>query len=82
VYIPLDLEADEASPLTPGREVAQKIIVWSSNVKNERTNVPILFLERNQNILVSFPSLSYGKQIVSIWSKICSPRPNRNDLFR
>ncbi len=22
MYIPLDLEADEASPLTPGREVA------------------------------------------------------------
>jgi hypothetical protein len=59
VYIPLDLEADEASPLTPGREVAQKIIVWSSNVKNERKNVPISFLKRKQNILVSFPNLSY-----------------------
>ncbi len=54
----------------------------SSNIKNERTNVLISFWKRNQNILVSFPNLSCWEQIASIWSRICSPGPNRNDLFR
>ncbi len=40
-----------------------------------------IVLERNQNVLVSFPNLSYWKQIVSIWSRICSPGPNRNVSF-
>jgi hypothetical protein len=53
-----------------------------SNVKNERTNVLILFWKRNQNVLVSFRNLSCWEQIISIWSRICSPWPNRNDLFR
>ncbi len=39
-------------------------------------------LETNQNVLVSFPNLSCWEQIVSIWSRICSPGPNRHDLFR
>jgi hypothetical protein len=29
-----------------------------SNVKNERTNVPLSFWKRSQNVLVSFPNLS------------------------
>ncbi len=40
------------------------------------------FWNKNQNVLVSFPNLSYWKQLVSIWSRICSPGPNRNDLFQ
>jgi hypothetical protein len=37
--------------------------LWSlririSNVKNERTNVPISICKQNQNVLVSFPNLS------------------------
>ncbi len=39
--------------------------------KTKRTNVPISFRKRNQNVLVSFP----------IWSRIRSPGPNRNELF-
>ncbi len=50
--------------------------------KTKRTNVPISFRKRNQNVLVSFPNLSYWKPIVLIWSRIWSPGPNRNELFR
>jgi hypothetical protein len=53
-----------------------------SNVKNERTNVPISFWKRDQSVLVSFPNLSCWEQIVSIWSRICSRGPNRHNLFR
>ncbi len=54
----------------------------TSKVKNKRTNVAISFWKWNQNILVSFPNLYCWEQIVSIWSRICSPGPNRDDLFR
>jgi hypothetical protein len=40
----------------------------TSNVKNERKNVLISFWKRNQNVLVSFPNLSWWEQIVSIFS--------------
>ncbi len=49
-----------------------------SKTKGQRSDI---VLERNQNVLVSFPNVSYWKQIVSIWSRIYSPGPNRNDLF-
>jgi hypothetical protein len=49
-----------------------------SKTKGQRSDI---VLERNQNVLVSFPNVSYLKQIVSIWSRIYSPGPNRNDLF-
>ncbi len=52
-----------------------------SNVKNERTNFPISFWKRNQNVLVWFPNLCCWEKIVSIWSRLCSPGPNRHDLF-
>jgi hypothetical protein len=41
-------------------------MMWTQQCQNERTNVPISFRKRNQNI-------------VSIWSRICSPGPNRNE---
>ncbi len=66
----------------PAIKYAGKDIGDGNNVKNERTNVPISFWKQNQNVLVSFPNLSCWEQIVSIWSRICSPGPNRNDLFR
>jgi hypothetical protein len=50
--------------------------------KNERINVMISFWKLNQNVLVSFSNLSCWEQIVSIWSRICYPGPNKNDLFR
>ncbi len=52
------------------------------HVKNGSAIVPISFWKRKQNIFVSFPNFYYRKQIVSIWSRICSPGPIRNDLFR
>ncbi len=48
------------------------------NVKNE---VPILSWKRHQNVLVSFPNLSWWEQIFSLWSRIWSGT-YRNDLFR
>ncbi len=56
--------------------------ICTSTVKNERTNGPISFQKRNQNVLVLFPNLSCWEQIVSIWSRICSPGQSRNKLFR
>ncbi len=48
-------------------------MILTSNVKNERKNVPISFWKRNQNVLVSFPYFSCWELIVSFWSRICSP---------
>ncbi len=45
----------------------------TNNAKNERTEVPIRSWKRNQNVLVLFLKFSFWIQIVSIWSRICSP---------
>ncbi len=55
--------------------------VRGSNVKKGRTNVPISFWKRNQNVLVLFLNFSYWKQVL-IFARICSPGPNRKYLFR
>ena len=48
--------------------------VSTSNVKTVKskrsTNVLISDRNETQNVLVSFPNLSYPKQIVSIWSRM------------
>ncbi len=38
--------------------------------------------ETKKNVLVPFPNLSCWEQMVSIRFRICSPGPNRNDLFQ
>ncbi len=64
VDVALDLGVEILA--TPVQELApaltqhrQVVLLVRSNVKNERTNVP---MERNQNVLVSFPNLSYWKR--------------------
>ncbi len=62
------------------KKAANKLV---GNVKNERKNVPISFWNETKTFWYrSRICLIVKKQIVLIWSRICSPHPNKNDLFR
>ncbi len=53
--------------------------VMSKKRKEKRSE--IVLETKSKHVLVSFPKFSYWKQIVSIWSRICYPGPNRKALF-